>query len=93
LESVDPPWQGEYIWQWFWELHNGRQAGMSGPLPITWEAIKAWSELRHIELDSWELFTIKALDGKYLEEVGKKNDGPSQSSNRNRNPISKGRRR
>jgi len=41
-EAAQPPWAAEYLFHWFWDLHGGRGAGMSGPLPLTWTEIKSW---------------------------------------------------
>ena len=58
----DFPDVSAHVWEAFLGLHSGRTYGMSGPNPLTWEAIQAWCNLTGIVLSSWELETVKALD-------------------------------
>ncbi len=69
LDASEPPGNLCYIWECFWDLHSGRGAGMSGPLPISWLDIKAWCDLHRRELDSFELGAIRGMDNAFLEAV------------------------
>lgn len=57
----------EHVVGWFFELSSRRGAGMSGGLPITWEAIKAWKELLNIEVSEEEIRMILAMDSAFLK--------------------------
>jgi len=39
---------------------------MNGPLPITYEQIKAWKEVTETSTLPWEIEAIKRLDLEYL---------------------------
>jgi hypothetical protein len=43
-----------YLWNWFLELRNGSA--------ISYQEIKAWSDLKGIDIDPVEVDIIKALD-------------------------------
>ena len=63
LAPVDMPIELLYLWEWYLELSAGRNYGsMGGPLPISHLEIAGWCGLNGIELEKWELRTIKALD-------------------------------
>lgn len=66
--------QGAHLLDWFWELGASRSlvsVGMGGAMqaPLTYVEIKAWAFLRKIDLATWELHAIKALDATYLKHV------------------------
>lgn len=66
--------QGAHLLDWFWELGAARQViavGMGGAmqLPLSYESIHAWACIRKIDLSTWELHAIKALDTAYLAHV------------------------
>ena len=45
-----------YLWEWFWELAQGRPLGPEGvQMPIPSVEIRAWSELAGVQLLPWEL--------------------------------------
>ncbi len=69
LEQIEPPYAARYIWEWFWELHQGRGAGMSGPLPLSWAEIKAWCDLRGLRLENYETDAIRSMDMAFLQAV------------------------
>jgi len=71
-ECQEPPIEGEYLWEWFWELNQGRQAGISGPASLSWLEIKAWSELNRVQLEQWELQAIRIMENAYLQAANKK---------------------
>ncbi len=60
-----------YLWEGFWELNQGRQSGMSGPVSLPWLEIKAWAELKGIELDAWDIKALRLMDNAYLGQVNK----------------------
>jgi hypothetical protein len=55
-----------HIWTAFVHISYSRSAGFSGPNPITYSEIKAWMELTHTPLRSWEVEAIKRLDAVYM---------------------------
>lgn len=61
-----------YLWEWFYELSNGRQYGEFGPMPLSFTEIKAWADLSKAEPDAWEVKVIKQLDRLFLTEALKK---------------------
>lgn len=58
----------ERLWGWFLELcHTDRIYADGGiPLPLASMSIWAWSQLRGIVLEQWELRAVRLLDGKWL---------------------------
>jgi len=63
------PDSARYVWSTFNEMSAGRTYGMNGPNPLSWEGIKAWSDLHGIPLSPWELETIKALDMMWVRSL------------------------
>lgn len=70
-ELVGPkfPWRVRHLWDYFNLLNRGRTHSANGPHPLTWEGIKAWSEMTDTHLQEWELYAIKALDAEWLRSV------------------------
>lgn len=66
-----------YLWGWFLELSMARSIGMDGPNPISFPDIDAWSRLRGVRLNQWELSAIRHLDQMLL---GQKRDGSEMST-------------
>ena len=62
-----------YVWATFLSLHDGRTYGMSGPNPISYDIIKAWCDLYGVELNPWEIDTIKALDNLWIKITSEEN--------------------
>lgn len=62
-----------YVWATFLSLHDGRTYGMSGPNPISYDIIKAWCDLYGVELNPWEIDTIKALDNLWIKTTSEEN--------------------
>lgn len=62
------------MWGWFVELHGRRGfEGMSGlSLPITFQEIKAWSEVTETSLATHEIRLLTQLDNIWLHEERKK---------------------
>ena len=50
------------MWGWFWALSARRTHGMSGPNPITFSEIEAWSRLMGANPRPWEVWLITRLD-------------------------------
>ena len=64
-----------YVWATFLSLHDGRTYGMSGPNPISYDIIKAWCDLYGVELNPWEIDTVKALDNLWIKTTGEEANG------------------
>ena len=62
----------QYIWSWFCDLSGGRGYSESGPGPLTYTEIKAWSELTRQEPEAWEIKTLKKIDRIFISESLKK---------------------
>jgi hypothetical protein len=63
----------EYLWRWFGQLNQKREAGM-GIGPITYTSIKAWAELYGVDIGPWEVSIIDALDSHFRSINDEKND-------------------
>ena len=72
LEEIELPYCVTYLWQWFCELSGGRGYSMSGPLPLNYSEIQAWSQLTKTSPTVWEVQAIKAVDRVFIIEAGKK---------------------
>lgn len=55
-----------YLLDLFFELSNSRQAGMGGPLPISFLEIDAYKRISDVEIEPWEVKIIKELDESFL---------------------------
>lgn len=55
-----------YQWQYFIDLHNKRQAGMSIN-PISWSDIRAYFSLIQYQPYQWEIELIAKLDNVVLQ--------------------------
>jgi hypothetical protein len=60
----------QYLWDFFTDLNSSRGSGW-GNAPLTYTEIKSWCELYEIHLSGWELSTLKQMDSKFLQSVGK----------------------
>lgn len=58
-----------YIWGWFMELDRQRAGNGYGPLPLGFKEIAAWSRLRRVELDQWELSALLTMDSARMESL------------------------
>ena len=45
------------MWDWFWELDKGRQAGF-GPNAISWSDIAEWQRVTGAKPELWELHAM-----------------------------------
>jgi hypothetical protein len=65
-----------HCWFWFLELSRSRSSGGFGQNPISYQEMKAWSELTGVRPDNIEVQAIQALDLTYLsvqaEEIRKR---------------------
>ena len=65
-EAEFPDFVG-HLWEWFAELHGGRQYTSEGsPLPLGYEMIKAWADLMDIKLSTYEVKIIKQVDNIFI---------------------------
>lgn len=55
-----------HVWSFFLELHSARTAGFSGPNPITFSEMEAWSKLTHQPINPFDVAVIKQIDNTYL---------------------------
>lgn len=58
-----------YLLDWFEELDLSRQGNGSGPNPMAWSEILAWSTLMGVALDPWELRALKRMDHIHLRRI------------------------
>lgn len=64
------PEAGDYLWEWFLELHLARASSGFGANPIGYADISAWSELTRRQLRPWEVLAIRAIDAVFMEVQG-----------------------
>lgn len=65
IEHPEIPLEGMHLWEWFWELNQGRSGGF-GPEPLPFAEIEAWSRLSRTSLTVWEVGALKRMDRAYL---------------------------
>jgi len=56
-----------HVWSFFLQLHQSRTGGFSGPNPITYQDLHAWSIMTNTELHPYDVALIKKLDTLYLK--------------------------
>lgn len=61
----------EYLWEYYNQLSITRQNYGWGPTALTYQEIEAWSRLRHVVLDPWELDALLMLDSIFLSVSAK----------------------
>jgi hypothetical protein len=65
-----------HVWYWFIELSRTRGSSGFGPNPITYQELKAWSQLTGVAPTSTEVQAIMTLDLVYMsvqaEEIRKR---------------------
>ncbi len=66
----DVPIAGQYLWEWFWELHSGRSYGLAAN-PLTFAEIASWASLVEAQPMPAEVRAIKAMDAAYLNATAK----------------------
>lgn len=62
----------EYLKWTFVEVNSARGQGLSGPLPISYQELKAYCDLMDEELSPLEVQTIRLMDTTYINEVNKR---------------------
>jgi hypothetical protein len=76
LEDIDPP-ALVYVWNWFAELIDCRELGMSAGA-ILYQEIAAWAKLRAVDVSPVEVEALRKLDRAYLAFQYAKNN-PDQT--------------
>lgn len=61
------PAGGELLWSWFCDLSAARGWGMTGPAPITFEAIEAYRRLTGWPMEMRHVGTLRAMDAVFVE--------------------------
>ncbi len=60
----------QFIWIGFIELSNARgSSGMGGVCPITFTEIYCWQQLSGVELEPWEVNTLRRIDELWLKHT------------------------
>lgn len=59
------------IWNTFLELHNARASSGMGPSAIGWQDLLAWQRVRGVQLTTWEIDTLMAIDTLALKTESK----------------------
>lgn len=71
LEQPEIPEGFEVVWNWFWELHQGRGHTGFGPLPLGFADMAAWAAISGIELSPWLASALRSMDLAWLDEHAK----------------------
>lgn len=61
--TASPPHEVAHLWDWFWALSNRRQ---SGPEPLAFAEIEAWSRMTATPIRPEEVEMIAAMDDAYV---------------------------
>jgi hypothetical protein len=69
-----------HIWQWFCELSQTRQIGMSAG-PITFAEIEAYARLMKIEMHPWAVALIRRIDQAVMAAEREKSQAPKADPN------------
>ncbi len=67
LHGAPPPQELLYLWRWFLDMHMSRARTEFSTSAISNAEIKAFAELRGIQLRAFELDAIRALDLAFLK--------------------------
>lgn len=72
---VPPPLPPEvrHLWQTFLELHRTRPSGF-GASAIPYAEIDAWSRLKRLPLDPWEVDAVVELDAAWMDSQADDDD-------------------
>jgi hypothetical protein len=66
IAPIKCPTEVGYLWTWFWELNTGRKVGGMGTmLPVPPTEVLAWSQIRGVAIELWELKVVWALDAAF----------------------------
>ncbi len=69
VPEPETPDGAEHLIEWFWTLSASRQQGMSGPLPISFSEIQAWSSLTGEIVTREEVAILRAMDDGFLTGI------------------------
>lgn len=72
--DVEPPEDGEHIWDWFWHLSGHRHQGMNGPQPLTYQDVDLWSRMTGTKVLREEIAILMRMDTAYLNAVAECNE-------------------
>lgn len=73
------PAVGAYLWGWFVDLSSRRLPGMD-ITPIVWSELRAWQELRRLDIRPEEVDVILSIDVAYREAMANRDKiEPAQS--------------
>jgi len=61
------PEQALFVLAHFFKLSDRRNYTDNGPLPISWEAMKAYQDVAGLRLEPWALAAIDRLDKVFLK--------------------------
>ena len=61
----------KYVWDYFSELSLVRRNYGWGITSLTYTEIKAWCDIRRIQLDAWELDTLMCIDSVFMDVESK----------------------
>lgn len=67
--EVEPPEDGEHLWEWFWHLSGHRHQGMNGPQPLTYQDVETWSRMTGTLLLREEVLILMQMDTAFLNAV------------------------
>jgi hypothetical protein len=67
--EIEPPEDGEHLWEWFWHLSGHRHQGMNGPQPLTYQDLETWSRMTGTLLLREELSILMQMDTAFLNAV------------------------
>lgn len=84
-EIPEIPFYIEHVWNWFWQIHQGRTDGMSGPNPLTWHDLYAWQNVLQIQVRPFEFELIREIDSVYLKYINDKQEKKRSSTKGSRN--------
>lgn len=75
-EEPEIPHCLRHIWDWFWDLNASRHEVS----PLSYQEIKAWSELTYTCIRAEEVTILKYLDYKYIRYVNEKREKKYKNS-------------
>jgi len=65
------PEGGEYLWQLFWRISNRRLSNQSGPQPISFSEMQAFSACTGVNLEPFETDAVIAMDDSYRAHLNR----------------------
>jgi hypothetical protein len=68
LDGPSLPEAGAHVWQWFLDLHRGRQGGF-GPSPLSYHDILSYFTLCRERPAPWEFAVLRRLDDIALSSI------------------------